>query len=184
MRFVFQRLRPKLRVCSATLPDRIMTKLRYFSLLLVVFAGSAQADIFKCVDDAGHTTYTNDKPGNVAKGCTLMSREQPVSTVAPPPVRKSAGASATPTPSSFPKVDDSTQRSRDGDRRKILEQELSNEEKLLDTARKTLAEQESQRLGDEKNYQKYLDRVQQYKDSVQLHERNIEAIRKEIANLK
>ncbi|MBK9217520.1 MAG: DUF4124 domain-containing protein [Uliginosibacterium sp.] len=161
-----------------------MTKLRYFSLLLLVFAASVQADIFKCVDDAGHTTYTNDKPGNVAKGCTLMSREQPVSTVSSPTPRKGGGASANPTPSTFPKVDDSMQRSRDGDRRKILEQELSNEEKLLEAARKTLAEQEAQRLGDEKNYQKYLDRVQQYKDSVQLHERNIEAIRKEIANLK
>lgn len=161
-----------------------MTKLRYSSLLLLVFAGSVQADIFKCVDDMGHTTYTNDKPGAMTKGCTLMSREQPVSTVSSPPARKSSASSANPTPSTFPKVDDSTQKNRDGDRRKILEQELSNEEKLLDSAKKELVEQEGQRLGDEKNYQKYLDRVQRYKDSVQLHERNIEAIRKEIANLK
>lgn len=159
----------------------IMTKLRYLSLLLLALVGNAQADIYKCVDDAGHTTYTNDKPGAVTKGCTLMSREQPVSTVSSPPARKAA---ATPTPSNFPKVDDSTQKTRDGDRRKILEQELSNEERLLDAARKELVEQENMRQGDEKNYQKYLDRIQRYKDSVQLHERNIEAIRKEIANLK
>lgn len=161
-----------------------MTKSSYLTLLLLMCVGSAQADIYKCVDDVGHTTYTNDKPGGVTKGCTLMSREQPVSTVSAPPVRKSSSSSANPTPSTFPKVDDSTQKSRDSDRRKILDQELSNEEKLLDTAKKELGEQESQRLGDEKNYQKYMDRVQRYKDSVQLHERNIEAIRKEIANLR
>lgn len=164
-----------------------MTKNAYISLLLLALASSAQADIYKCVDENGHTTYTNEKAGTQARGCTLMSREQSVSTV-PAPARKSNsganGTTATSTPSHFPKVDDSTQKTRDNDRRKILEQELANEEKLLDTAKKDLAEQEAVRQGDEKNYQKYLDRIQRYKDSVRLHERNIEAIRKEIGNLK
>ena len=165
-----------------------MTKNAYISLLLLALAGSAQADIYKCVDENGHTTYTNEKAGTQSRGCTLMSREQPVSTV-PAPARKSSssgnnGSSANASPTTFPKVDDSTQRNRDNDRRKILEQELTNEEKLLDTAKKDLAEQEAVRQGDEKNYQKYLDRIQRYKDSVRLHERNIEAIRKEIGNLK
>jgi hypothetical protein len=81
-------------------------------------------------------------------------------------------------------VDESTQKSRDGDRRKILEQEKAKEQQELDSARKELAEQEAVRNGDEKNYQKYLDRVKGFKDAVQLHERNIESINKEIANLR
>jgi len=164
-----------------------MIKKACFSLLLFGFACGAQADIYKCVDENGHTTYTNEKTGSQSKGCTLMSREQPVSTV-PAPARKNhsgaSGTTATSTPSHFPKVDDSTQKTRDNDRRKILEQELANEEKLLEDAKKELAEQEPVRQGNEKNYQKYLDRIQGYKDSVRLHERNIEAIRKEITNLK
>ena len=39
-------------------------------------------------------------------------------------------------------------------------------------------------MGDEKNYQKYLDRIQGYKDKVALHERNIEALNKELAKLR
>jgi hypothetical protein len=155
-------------------------RLKFLFLLLgMSAAGVAHADIFKCVDDAGRTTYMNEKPTPSMKNCTLMSREQPVNTV--PTQRK---ASATPTPAGFPKVDEATQKSRDNDRRKILEQELDTEVKAMEAAKKELSEQEAVRLGDEKNYQKYLDRIQTYKDKVALHERNADAIRKEIANLK
>lgn len=40
------------------------------------------------------------------------------------------------------------------------------------------------RSGDERNYQRVLDRLQPFKDKAALHERNIEAIRKEISNLR
>ncbi len=144
-----------------------------------LLASTAQADIYKCMDDSGHTTYTNGKPEAGQKNCSLMTKDQPVSTAAP-----QKKASATPTPASFPKVDGDTQKSRDNDRRKILETELATETKALAAAKKELAEQEATRLGDEKNYQKFLDRVQPYKDKVALHERNIDALNKEIAKLK
>ncbi|MCC6658486.1 MAG: DUF4124 domain-containing protein, partial [Rhodocyclaceae bacterium] len=75
-------------------------------------------------------------------------------------------------------------KARDNDRRKILDQELATEQKMLDEARKALAEQEAVRTGDERNYQRVLDRLQPYKDKVALHERNIEALKKEIGNLR
>jgi hypothetical protein len=93
-------------------------------------------------------------------------------------------ATAAPSPSGFPKVDGDTQKARDNDRRKILEQELASEQKSLEQAKKELAEQEAIRTGDERNYQRVLDRLQPYKDKVALHERNIEALKKEIGNLK
>ncbi len=136
----------------------------------------ARADVYKCVDEDGHVTYTNSKPSPKAK-CSTLSRDQRVSTV---PGR----AAGTPSPASFPKVDGDTQKARDNDRRKILEQELATEQKNLDQARKDLAEQEAIRTGDERNYQRVLDRLQPYKDKVALHERNIEALKKEIGNLK
>ncbi|MFA9440424.1 DUF4124 domain-containing protein [Uliginosibacterium sp. sgz301328] len=147
-------------------------------MMAVLAAPVAQADIYKCLDDAGHVTYTNDRPAN-GKGCTLLTREQPITTI-PAPRRPAQ----TPTPASFPKVDDATQKSRDETRRQILDNELAAEQKQLEEARKELAEQESVRLGNERNFQKFLDRVQPFKDKVALHERNIEAIRKELSNLK
>ncbi|MBV6475580.1 MAG: DUF4124 domain-containing protein [Rhodocyclaceae bacterium] len=147
-----------------------------FAMLGLLLASLARADVYKCVDEDGHVTYTNAKPSPKAK-CTALSRDQRVSTV---PGR----ATAAPSPSGFPKVDGDTQKARDNDRRKILEQELASEQKSLEQAKKELAEQEAIRTGDERNYQRVLDRLQPYKDKVALHERNIEALKKEIGNLK
>ena len=73
---------------------------------------------------------------------------------------------------------------RDADRRRILEQELANEQKLLEEARKQLAAQESVRLGSERNYQRVLDRLEPYQKQVKLHEDNIANLQKELANLR
>lgn len=147
-------------------------------LLLVLLAGVAQADtLYKCADADGHTTYTNQKGTN--KKCTILSQDQPISTFAPPKARPS-----TPTPDGFPRVSSETQKNRDSDRRRILDEELNTEKQHLDDAKKELAEQEATREGGEKNYQKYLDRVKPYQDTVKVHERNIESLEKELGNLK
>ena len=77
-----------------------------------------------------------------------------------------------------------TQKGRDSDRRRILEEELAAERRALDEAKRTLAEQEAVREGGERNYQKYLDRIKPLQDGVQLHERNVDALQKELANQK
>jgi multidrug resistance efflux pump len=77
-------------------------------------------------------------------------------------------------------VDGGTQRQRDAERRKILDQEMAVEQKLLDQARRELAEQESQRFGSERNYQRVLDRLEPYKKKVKLHEDNIASLRREL----
>lgn len=147
----------------------------YFSTALLMLAAmSAQADIYKCADADGHVTYSNV----ATKNCKKLNLE-PVNTA---PAAKAAAK--TPTPAAFPRVDDGAQKARDTDRRRILEGELAAEQKNLEEAKKALAEQEAVRSGDEKNYQKVLDRLQPFKDKVALHERNLEAIRKEIANLR
>jgi hypothetical protein len=146
------------------------------------FAGGAHADtLYKCTDGEGHATYTNNKGG--AKNCVVISREQPVSTIAAPKApRANAGA---PTPGDFPKVGAGEQKSRDGDRRAILDQELATEQKSLDEARKTLAQQEAGlAVVAGTNPARNQERLKPYQDTVQLHERNIEALKKEIANLK
>ncbi|MGA0115564.1 MAG: DUF4124 domain-containing protein [Burkholderiales bacterium] len=152
-------------------------------LLLTGFASVAQAEIYQCVDSSGNKSFTNNKSEAVAAGCKLMNLP-PVSTVpAPKPGVKSGGQRAA-TPGSFPKVDANTQQQRDDARRKILEQELASEQKLLDQARQQLAEQEAIRLGSERNYQRVLDRLEPYKKKVALHESNVANLRKELSTLR
>src|SRR5262249_5424406 len=103
-----------------------------------------------------------------------------VSTTKPQPGK----AASQPTPANFPKVDQDTQKQRDGDRRRLLEQELANEEKLLAQAKKELTEQESVRLGSEFNYQRVLNRLEPYKKQVALHESNVANLKREIAGIR
>jgi hypothetical protein len=66
--------------------------------------------------------------------------------------------------------------------REILEKELAAEQELLARARQELVEQEATRSGDERNYARVLERLQPYKDNVDLHEKNVEALRRELGN--
>jgi hypothetical protein len=144
--------------------------------LLVLLAGFAQADtLYKCTDAAGRTTYTNQKVA--AKTCTILSQDKPISTFTPPKARPNA-----PTPDGFPRVSSETQKNRDGDRRKILGDELANEQRQLNNAKQALTEQEAVREGGERNYQKVIERLKPYQDAVELHERNVDALQKEINN--
>lgn len=145
----------------------------FLLLLLVPVAATAWADtLYKCVDDSGVVLYTNQKGGG--RNCSVLSQDKTVSTIASPK----------PTPREFPRVSDDEQKGRDTDRRRILEQELASEQAKLEQSRKDLVDGEATRQGNEKNYQKYLDRVQGLKDAIALHERNLEALRRELANLK
>ena len=144
-----------------------------------------QADVmYQCVDENGHKSFSNIKSSVKGAKCTAMDLGEPVAVPMP-----KAPAAKTPTPASFPKVDDSAQKARDTDRRRILEGEFAAEQKNLEEAKKTLAEQEAVVLPEERLQGgaiaggKVLERVQPYKDKVALHERNIEAIQKEIARL-
>lgn len=156
-------------------------KLRLFSAL-ILFSVAANADtLYKCTDASGQVLYTNQK--GASKSCTVLSREQPISTFAPPKAKL-------PSPTDFPRVSGDQQKARDGDRRTILDQELGNEQKQLDEARKALAEQEGRiepterNVGGTINQAKVQERLQPYRDKAALHERNIEALKKEIGNLR
>jgi len=147
-----------------------------------LLAAPAQATLCKYVDDKGHVTYSDA----VVKGATKANCfEAPPVPPPPPPQQRTTAPSTTPAPSGgLPNVDPATQKKRDESRRKILESELATEEQALAGARKALAEGESVRQADERNYQKYLDRVQGLKERVAQHERNVAALKQELANLK
>ena len=157
--------------------------LRGYILLLALIcpAVAVHAETCKYVDSEGRVIYSNT-PNNPPKNAT---REKCFADPGPKPAPAPAQPAAAAKPrSDFPKVDGNTQRKRDDDRRRILEQELAEEQERLETAKGELAEQESVRSGDERNYQRFLDRVQPYRDTVATHERNVDAIKREISNLR
>jgi hypothetical protein len=147
----------------------------WFWLLLTLAAPVANAEMWKCVDPDGNIRYTNVKMD--AKGCKGLNLE-PMNT-APAPARAPQHK-----PVNFPSVDADTQRSRDAGRRKILEQELAQEQQQLDAANKQLAEQKEIRMGNEKNYARVEERLKPFENNVKLHESNVESLRKELANIK
>jgi len=81
------------------------------------------------------------------------------------------------------RVSDSQQRGRDSDRRRILEKELAKEQSRLDALKQEYNDGSPERLGDERNYQKYLDRVDRLKDEVAQAAQNVSSIRREIDSL-
>lgn len=117
-----------------------------------------------------------------ASGSDAFFNGPPSSGAAP---RSGASGKGTPAPAGFPKVDAQTQRTRDDMRRKVLTDELSAEEKLLAEARAQYANGAPTPLPEEQtNAAKYQERIARLRQSVLLHERNVEALRKELGNTK
>lgn len=144
----------------------------FLAFLLALGALPAAAStIYKCTDEGGAILYTTTKD----KNCKVVN-SGPDSALPAPPAKSGKSAAANPTPAGFPKVGEDTQKARDNDRRRILEQELASEQKSLEQARKEVSDMEAARLP--------ADRLLPYKERVTQHERNIEAINKELANLK
>ncbi|UUZ50329.1 hypothetical protein LP420_10685 [Massilia sp. B-10] len=61
---------------------------------------------------------------------------------------------------------------------------MRTEKKKLAEMKKEFNNGEPERQGNERNYAKYQERVEQMKDSISRAEKNIEALEREIANIK
>jgi hypothetical protein len=149
-------------------------------LIFVTFAVLAAplhaqtTEIYKCVDASGRASYTNDKRETAGRKCELVTTQI---NVAPPATKQSRS------PSSFPKESASDRANAKGRQREILERELAAEQLDLEKAKQALAEQETVRSGDERNYARVIERLQPFKDRIETHEKNVEALKRELANL-
>jgi len=81
------------------------------------------------------------------------------------------------------KVEANEQKARDTDARRILEDELKKEEAQLASLQKDYNNGEPDRRGDEKNFQKYQDRVAEMKASIARKESDVAALRRELGKL-
>ncbi len=90
-----------------------------------------------------------------------------------------------PTPTGFPRVDPDTQKGRDDVRRKVLSDELATEQKLLAETRVLYADGAPTPLPEERaDAEKYRARIARLRQTVTVHERNVEALKKELASIK
>lgn len=151
------------------------------ALLAAPAASWANSEIFVCRDAEGRKTYQNTGSG---KGCTRLD-VQPALTV---PAPRQPGARAAPevrtiSPASFPRVDAQTQRARDGDRRRILEDELGAEETRLQSLRAAYNGGQPERMPGERADARYQERVSRLQADVQRTENNIASLKRELALL-
>ena len=145
------------------------TSILVLTLLLLPLTAAAST-LYKCTDDSGVVLYTNQKASK--KHCTVLSQTSP-------PTLPSGGgakprAAAAPTPGDFPRVSGDDQRARDGDRRAILDKELANESQYAEKARKALVDAGTQPA----------EKLRSLRDTIALHERNVESLKKELGNLR
>ena len=118
------------------------------------------------------------------KGCRLIEGTPITVLQGPPRPRAAASAPAVPAArSSDAKVDATAQRQRDSDARKILGDELRREEEKLAALKRDYNNGEPERLGNERNYQTYLDRVAAMKASILRSESDIAAIKRELTKI-
>jgi hypothetical protein len=143
----------------------------------LVAAGPARAQVetlWNCKDANGRTTLTNQKADTAGKDCRIVQQERV--TVVP-------AGKAGKSPAGFPRESASDRAASKVKQRETLESELTQEEAMLADARKKLAEQEAIRSGDEKNYARVLERLKPYQDTVEVHQKNVEALKRELSNL-
>ena len=123
---------------------------------LACFALSATAEPVKCVDANGKVRYVDSSaPGT--ENCKPIANEMQI----------------VPSPSG-PGTYGPSSSSSSGGNPSQGQARLRDAQSELTEAQRQLAEQEAIRNGDEKNYQRVLDRLKPYQDAVQRAQQNLE----------
>ncbi len=171
----------------------LMTKvLTVLSVVLstAAWAQAAPAPVYRCPGNP--VLYTDALSANEAKdkGCRTLEGSPITVIQGPAPKAKvvnaavggpaSGGAAARPAEA---RVDPADQKARDTDSKRILAAELRKEEERLGALQKEFNAGEPERRGDERNYQKYTERVAELKASIARKEGDIVSIKREIAKL-
>lgn len=162
------------------MPNRLPAVL----LALVALGAQAEGTVYRCPGPP--VLYTDALSAKEAseKGCrtiegtpiTVMQTAKPRGAgSASPPSAEGRGAEG--------RVDAQQQRMRDDERRRVLQTELHSAEDRLASAQKEFNNGQGERRGDERNYQKYLDRMAELKDNITRYEADVQALKREIAKL-
>ena len=174
-------------MADATIPGRptrwrqaLLGLILPWAVLAPAQAQDATRPVYRCPGPP--VLYTDAITAQEAqeRGCRTIEGA-PVTIVQNP--RPRAPASAPAARPAEGKVDPNAQRARDNDARRILADELRLEEDRLAEMRKAFNNGEPERLGSERNYQRYLDRVAEMRAALVRKESDVEALRRELAKL-
>jgi hypothetical protein len=152
-----------------------------------VLAQDGGKPVYKCPGPPVLYTDTLSTQEAKARGCTTIEGA-PLTIVQ---TRKPTPAASGPNPASGAavprsadsKVDPVAQRARDTDSRRILENELRREEEKLAVMRKEFNNGEPERVGGERNYAKYQERVAEMRAALVRKESDVAAIKRELSKL-
>jgi len=161
----------------------MLNRLPAVLLALVALAVQAEGTVYRCPGPP--VLYTDALSAKEAseKGCrtiegtpiTVMQMARPRAASTSPSSAEGRGAEG--------RVDAQQQRMRDDERRRVLQTELRSAEDRLASAQKEFSNGQGERRGDERNYQKYLDRMAELKDNITRYEADVQALKREIAKL-
>ncbi|MBI1395561.1 MAG: DUF4124 domain-containing protein [Betaproteobacteria bacterium] len=145
------------------------------ALTVACIAPALAGQTCKYVDADGRITFANVPVKNARK---VMCFE-PVPHAAPKRLGHAPGSSAQPPGQDREtvRIDPATQQRRDLDRRQILERELAEERRLLEAARRTLSQSTSTSGRERESPDPAL-------EAVQRHQRNVEAIERELSAIR
>ena len=193
-------------------------------VLAATTGAHAQSTIYKHVDESGRITYTNRPmkgataidlepltviPGTPGGGLVPQPQAQKLVAVDKPVADKSdfkpVAAIVTPLPrTTIAAIEPQVQKKRDEDRRRILEDELKQEETSLEAVRTSLLQEQqnpelitavralqqaqdaspAQLLAYRENLDRASGKIRGLQSTASEHEKNIEALRKELGALK
>ena len=157
-------------------------------LLLGTGHGAWAQQIYRCAGTGGSAPeYINNVKDAQSRGCKLVSGGNVTvvqgTAVTKAPVR--VATSPATASSSSPRIDSSPeQRARDSDSRIILESELKKSEAKLAEQQKEYNNGEPEKQGIEgRNYQRYLDRVNELKEGIARTQSDVAGLKREISRL-
>ena len=153
---------------------------------LLLVAGEVQAQdkpVYRCPGNL-YTDALSAKEAQ-SRGCKTLDGA-PITVIQSMTPRASSTSNrntGTSAASSSPenKVASEEQKARDTDARRILEAELRKEEAALESLKKDFNNGQPERRGDERNYQKYLDRVNEMKAALTRKEADVASLRRELS---
>ena len=144
-------------------------KIQNFLLIaaLSVYTNPVLSGVYKHIDEKGNVTYSN------VRSTTAEEVDLPPLVVVP-----SVDAEG---------IDDRIRQRRENniirEQRKDVERRIAEETAQLDMTRAEYKGGKPDRLGSERNYQRYLDRVERLKNEISAREISLQALQRELENI-
>lgn len=142
--------------------------------------------VYRCPGDPVLYTDAISEKEAKERGCRTIEGA-PITIIqnAPPSARREGAPVPASTARLEPsaRVEPSKQRARDTDRRAILAAELNRDEQVMTELVREYNNGEPERQGNERNYQKYIDRVAEMKMAISRKENDIAALKRELSKL-